>query len=135
MSLTVFFTNEEHMALVAQGRGKDIGVASILQFESLAQLCHGEREVTSGDIRLGDTRKLTFEFFLIETRYRLDAKSTTWEIMDRLVADEEMGILLQHLHAISGRNGAEASCFHQGGVRLIEIERLAAVLRQLILFA
>ena len=77
-----FLTNKENMALIAQSRGKEIDIAPIFQFQSLAQLCHGKREVSSGNVRLGDARKLTFEFLLIEAAHCLDSEGATGEVFD-----------------------------------------------------
>ena len=50
-----FLRYYQHMALVAQCGGEDIGFATILQLQSLAQFRYGEREVAGGDVRLGDS--------------------------------------------------------------------------------
>ena len=50
-----FLRYYQHMALIAQSGGKNIGFATILQLQSLAQFCHGKREVAGGDVRLGDS--------------------------------------------------------------------------------
>ena len=50
-----FLRYYQHMAFVAQCSGEDIGFTTILQFQSLAQFCHGKGEVAGGDIRLGDS--------------------------------------------------------------------------------
>ena len=50
-----FLRYYQHMALIAQSGGKNIGFATILQLQSLAQFCHGKREVAGSDVRLGDS--------------------------------------------------------------------------------
>ena len=50
-----FLRYYQPMALIAQSGGKNIGFATILQLQSLAQFCHGKREVTGGYVRLGDS--------------------------------------------------------------------------------
>ena len=53
--LLFFIRNHQHMALIAQSGGKNIGFATILQLQTLAQFCHGKWEVAGGDVRLGDS--------------------------------------------------------------------------------
>ena len=50
-----FLRYYQHMALIAQSGGKNIGLATILQLQSLAQFCHGKWEIAGGDVRLGDS--------------------------------------------------------------------------------
>ena len=50
-----FLRYYQHMALIAQSGGKNIGFATILQLQSLAQFCHGKWEIAGGDVRLGDS--------------------------------------------------------------------------------
>ena len=50
-----FLRYYQHMAFVAQCGGEDIGFATILQLQSLAQFCHGKWEIAGGDVRLGDS--------------------------------------------------------------------------------
>lgn len=50
-----FLRYYQHMALIAQSGGKNIGFATILQLQSLAQFCHGKGEIAGGDVRLGDS--------------------------------------------------------------------------------
>ena len=50
-----FLRYYQHMALIAQSGGKNIGFATILQPQSLAQFCHGKWEIAGGDVRLGDS--------------------------------------------------------------------------------
>ena len=50
-----FLRYYQHMALIAQSGGKNIGFATILQLQSLAQFCHGKWEIACGDVRLGDS--------------------------------------------------------------------------------
>ena len=42
------------MALIAQSGGEDIGFATILQLQTLAQFCYGKGEVAGGNVRLGN---------------------------------------------------------------------------------
>ena len=50
-----FLRYYQHMALIAQSGGKNIGFATILQLQSLAQFRYGEREVAGSDVRLGNS--------------------------------------------------------------------------------
>lgn len=50
-----FLRYYQHMALIAQSGDKNIGFATILQLQSLAQFCHGKWEIAGGDVRLGDS--------------------------------------------------------------------------------
>ena len=50
-----FLRYYQHMALIAQSGGKNIGFATILQLQSLAQFCYGKGEVAGSDVRLGDS--------------------------------------------------------------------------------
>ena len=49
-----FLRYHQHMTFVAQCGGEDIGFATILQLQSLAQFCYGKGEVAGGDVCLGD---------------------------------------------------------------------------------
>ena len=49
-----FLRYYQHMAFVAQCGGEDIGFATILQLQSLAQFGYGEGEVAGGNVRLGN---------------------------------------------------------------------------------
>ena len=49
-----FLRYHQHMALIAQSGGKNIGFATILQLQTLALFYHGKGEVAGGDVRLGD---------------------------------------------------------------------------------
>ena len=50
-----FLRYYQHMALIAQSSGEDIGFTAIFQFQTLAQFCHGKWEIAGGDVRLGDS--------------------------------------------------------------------------------
>ena len=50
-----FLRYYQHMALIAQSGGKNIGFATILHLQSLAQFRYGEGEVAGSDVRLGDS--------------------------------------------------------------------------------
>ena len=50
-----FLRYYQHMALIAQSGGKNIGFATILQLQSLAQFGYGKGEVAGGDVCLGDS--------------------------------------------------------------------------------
>ena len=50
-----FLRYYQHMALIAQSGGKDIGFTAIFQFQTLAQFGYGKRAVAGSDVRLGDS--------------------------------------------------------------------------------
>ena len=89
------------MAFVAQCCGEDIGFAAIFQLQSLAQFCHGKREVAGGDVRLGDAGQMTLQLLLIKRGDGDDAETSAWEIHDRLHAHEKMTVLGKHSGSIS----------------------------------
>lgn len=67
------------MTVVRQGSGEDIGFASILQLQSLAQFCYRERKVAGGNIGLHNALQMALEFFLVEGRNGTDTERTAWK--------------------------------------------------------
>ena len=68
------------MCTIIVGCGEDIGVASILEFETFAQLSYRHWEIASGDIGGGDSRKGKAQLFLIHCSCFLNRENTSWKI-------------------------------------------------------
>ena len=92
-----FLRYYQHMALIAQSGGKNIGFATILQLQSLAQFCHGKWEIAGGDVRFRNAGELAFQFLFIKGGNGDDAERPAWKCFDRLLTYEEMTVLGKHL--------------------------------------
>ena len=112
------------MAFIIQCGGENIGFTTIFQLQSLAQFCHGKGEITGGDIRLGDSGKMTLQLLLIKGRNGDDAETSAWECFDRRLAHEKMTVLGKHPCIIAPGKNAETAGFHQRCIRLIKILHL-----------
>ena len=89
------------MTFIAQCGGEDIGFAAIFQLQSLAQFCHGKREVAGGDVCLGNAGEMTLQLLLIKGGDGDDAETSAWEILYGGRTHEKMTVLGKHSGSIS----------------------------------
>ena len=108
------------MTFIREGGSKDIGAATLAQFQALTQLCHTQGKVTDGDVGLCDTGKGCAQLTLVHGCYSLNAERTTRKVGYYLVTDEKMTVRGQLAHTVNLGYLSKATGLHDRGVRLIK---------------
>lgn len=112
---------DEQMSVGRIGGGEQIGFAAVLKLEFFAQRGNGEREVAYRDIGLGQSAEGGAQRLFAHGVYHIDHEASAWEILYGVARDEEVGVGGDLCHAETAFEHAEASRFHQRGVRFVEM--------------
>ena len=86
------------MLAIGKGCGKEIGVATIAEFESFAQLCYGEWEIPDGDIGMGDAGECTAQLLFVHRGHMFYVEDATRETNGDASGNKQMTVGCQGTH-------------------------------------
>lgn len=112
---------EEDMSRRGCCGGKQIGVATILELKTLAQLGYCQWEIAYRDVGFVKTGQHGSQFLAVHGRLGNDAEAAAWEIRMIHGRGKEVGIGTYGTDAILTAQVRKASCLHDGSVWLEKI--------------
>ena len=121
---------EQDMGLSGSSGGKQIGVATILELKTLAQLGYRQWEIAYCDVGFVKTGEHGSQLLALHGRLSNDAETAAWEIRMIHGRGKEVGIGTYGTDAILAAQVRKASCLHDGSVWLEKIIRNDVVCRK-----
>ena len=110
----------KYMVALGGGGGEDVGVAAVVQLQSLAQFGHGQGEVAHGDIGLLHTREGLAELPLVHRGDGIDGECAAGEAVYLTVGEKQMAVAAYCADAAGPGYLVKTACLHHGSVGLEE---------------
>lgn len=109
----------KYMVALGGGGGEDVGVAAVVQLQTLAQFGHGQGEVAHGDVGLLHTGEGLAELSLVHSGDGIDGKCAAGEIFFQFVGKKQMTVTTHCTNTIGSGYLVETASLHHGSVGLV----------------
>lgn len=109
----------KYMVALGGGGGEYVGVAAVVQLQTLAQFGHGKGEVTHGDVGLLHAGEGLAELPLVHRGDGIDGKCAAGEVFFQFVGKKQMTVTTHCTNTIGSGYLVETASLHHGSVGLV----------------
>ena len=110
---------DESVLAIAEGGGKEVGIAALCQMQLPAQLGYGSREIAGGEIGLGEVAEERFQATLREIAHANYAEAAAGEVWDERIAHEQVAHGVQFPDPIAFAKHVLNASLQDGSVGLV----------------